>query len=329
MIELSYREAIREALREALLDDPRVLLMGEDVGHYGGCYAVSKGLLAEFGPERIRDTPLSESGFVGAGIGAALGGLRPIVEVMTVNFSLLALDQIVNNAATLRHMSGGQLSVPLVIRMAYGAGRQLAAQHSHSFEGWYAHIPGIKVLCPATVTDARFMLAQALADPDPVILFEHVMLYNRQEVVDAPTLTMEQAAVRRSGRDLTLITWGGNLPKSMEAAEQLAQEGIEVEVLDLRCLRPLDKPTLFTSLKKTHRALIVDESWRQGGMSAEIAATLAEEAFWLLDAPITRVCSAEVPIPYPAHLEQAALPSVEKIIAAARALQGLQPRGQP
>ena len=329
MIELSYREAIREALREALLDDPRVLLMGEDVGHYGGCYAVSKGLLAEFGPERIRDTPLSESGFVGAGIGAALGGLRPIVEVMTVNFSLLALDQIVNNAATLRHMSGGQLSVPLVIRMAYGAGRQLAAQHSHSFEGWYAHIPGIKVLCPATVTDARFMLAQALADPDPVILFEHVMLYNRQEVVDAPTLTMEQAAVRRSGRDLTLITRGGNLPKSMEAAEQLAQEGIEVEVLDLRCLRPLDKPTLFTSLKKTHRALIVDESWRQGGMSAEIAATLAEEAFWLLDAPITRVCSAEVPIPYPAHLEQAALPSVEKIIAAARALQGLQPRGQP
>lgn len=329
MIELSYREAIREALREALLDDPRVLLMGEDVGHYGGCYAVSKGLLAEFGPERIRDTPLSESGFVGAGIGAALGGLRPIVEVMTVNFSLLALDQIVNNAATLRHMSGGQLSVPLVIRMAYGAGRQLAAQHSHSFEGWYAHIPGIKVLCPATVTDARFMLAQALADPDPVILFEHVMLYNRQEVVDAPTLTMEQAAVRRSGRDLTLITWGGNLPKSMEAAEQLAQEGIEVEVLDLRCLRPLDKPTLFTSLKKTHRALIVDESWRQGGMSAEIAATLTEEAFWLLDAPITRVCSAEVPIPYPAHLEQAALPSVEKIIAAARALQGLQPRGQP
>ena len=329
MIELSYREAIREALREALLDDPRVLLMGEDVGHYGGCYAVSKGLLAEFGPERIRDTPLSESGFVGAGIGAALGGLRPIVEVMTVNFSLLALDQIVNNAATLRHMSGGQLSVPLVIRMAYGAGRQLAAQHSHSFEGWYAHIPGIKVLCPATVTDARFMLAQALADPDPVILFEHVMLYNRQEVVDAPTLTMEQAAVRRSGRDLTLITWGGNLPKSMEAAEQLAQEGIEVEVLDLRCLRPLDKPTLFTSLKKTHRALIVDESWRQGGMSAEIAATLAEEAFWLLDAPITRVCSAEVPIPYPAHLEQAALPSVEKIIAAARALLGLQPRGQP
>lgn len=329
MIELSYREAIREALREALLDDPRVLLMGEDVGHYGGCYAVSKGLLAEFGPERIRDTPLSESGFVGAGIGAALGGLRPIVEVMTVNFSLLALDQIVNNAATLRHMSGGQLSVPLVIRMAYGAGRQLAAQHSHSFEGWYAHIPGIKVLCPATVTDARFMLAQALADPDPVILFEHVMLYNRQEVVDAPTLTMEQAAVRRSGRDLTLITWGGNLPKSMEAAEQLAQEGIEVEVLDLRCLRPLDKPTLFTSLKKTHRALIVDESWRQGGMSAEIAATLAEEAFWLLDAPITRVCSAEVPIPYPAHLEQAALPSVEKIVAAARALQGLQPRGQP
>lgn len=319
--ELTYREAIKAALREALQQDPRVFLMGEDVGHYGGCYAVSKGLLDEFGPERILDTPLSESGFVGAGIGAALGGMRPIVEVMTVNFSLLALDQIVNNAATLRHMSGGQVSVPLVIRMACGAGRQLAAQHSHSFEGWYAHIPGIKVLCPATVTDARYMLGQALADPDPVILFEHVMLYNRQEpLADPPPAPMTQALVRREGQQLSLLTWGGNLPKAMEAAARLAEEHIDVEVVDLRCLRPLDKPSLLASLAKTHKALIVDESWKQGGMSAEIAAFLAEEGFWLLDAPVARVCSAEVPIPYPAHLEQAALPSVTRIMAAARSL---------
>ena len=320
---LTYREAMRQALRQALADDPRVFLMGEDVGRYGGCYAVSKGLLEEFGEARIRDTPLSESAFTGAGIGAALGGMRPIVEIMTVNFSLLALDQILNNAATLRHMSGGQVSVPLVIRMATGAGRQLAAQHSHSLEGWYAHIPGLKVIAPATVTDARHMLAAALADPDPVIVFEHVMLYNAEgplEAVDAVPLT--GAAVSRPGRDLTLITYGGSLPKVLAAAEQLAADGIEAEVIDLRCLRPLDDATLMASVGRTRRAVIVDEGWRSGSLAAEISARIVEQVFYDLDAPPARVCSAEVPIPYPKHLEDAALPQVDGIVAAARGVLG-------
>lgn len=320
---LTYREAMRQALRQALADDPRVFLMGEDVGRYGGCYAVSKGLLEEFGEARIRDTPLSESAFTGTGIGAALGGLRPIVEIMTVNFSLLALDQILNNAATLRHMSGGQVSVPLVIRMATGAGRQLAAQHSHSLEGWYAHIPGLKVVAPATVTDARHMLAAALADPDPVIVFEHVMLYNAEgplETVDAVPLT--GAAVRRPGRDLTLITYGGSLPKVLAAAEQLAADGIEAEVIDLRCLRPLDDATLMASVGRTRRAVIVDEGWRSGSLAAEISARIVEQVFYDLDAPPARVCSAEVPVPYPKHLEDAALPQVDGIVAATRGVLG-------
>lgn len=319
----TYREAMRDALRAALIADPRVFLMGEDVGRYGGCYAVSKGLLEEFGEARIRDTPLSESAFTGAGIGAALGGLRPIVEIMTVNFSLLALDQILNNAATLRHMSGGQVSVPLVIRMATGAGRQLAAQHSHSLENFYAHIPGLKVIAPATVTDARHMLAAALADPDPVIVFEHVMLYNTEgplDAVDAVPLT--GAAVRRPGRDVTLITYGGSLPKTLAAAEKLAGDGIEAEVIDLRCLRPLDDATIMESVRRTRRAVIVDEGWRTGSLAAEISARIAEQVFYDLDAPPARVCSAEVPIPYPKHLEDAALPQVDGIVAAARGVLG-------
>ncbi|KAA6186003.1 alpha-ketoacid dehydrogenase subunit beta [Thiohalocapsa marina] len=322
MIEISYREAVREAIREALNRDPRVFLMGEDVGRYGGCYAVSKGLYDEFGPERIRDAPLSEAGFTGAGIGAALGGLRPIVEVMTVNFSLLALDQIVNNAATLRHMSGGQFSVPLVIRMACGAGKQLAAQHSHSLEGWYAHVPGIKVLAPATLEDARGMLWSALEDPDPVVIFEHVMLYNRsgQLAADAGAVPIEGAAVRREGGDVTLITYGGSLFKTLEAADTLAADGIAAEVIDLRCLRPLDDATLMASVARTHRAVIIDEGWRSGSLAAEISARLMEQAFWELDAPVGRVCSAEVPIPYPKHLEDAAVPQTDDIVAAARAV---------
>lgn len=315
----TYREAMRQALRQALADDPRVFLMGEDVGRYGGCYAVSKGLLEEFGEDRVRDTPLSESTFTGAGIGAALGGLRPIVEIMTVNFSLLALDQILNNAATLRHMSGGQVSVPLVIRMATGAGRQLAAQHSHSLENIYAHIPGLKVIAPATVTDARHMLAAALADPDPVIVFEHVMLYNADGPLDAvESVPLGGAAVRRPGRDVTLITYGGSLPKTLTAAEQLAGDGIEAEVIDLRCLRPLDDATIMASVGRTRRAVIVDEGWRSGSLAAEISARIVEQVFYDLDAPPARVCSAEVPIPYPKHLEDAALPQVDGIVAAAR-----------
>ena len=320
-IETTYREAVREAIRDAIRRDPRVFLMGEDVGRYGGCYAVSKGLYDEFGPERIRDTPLSESGFTGAGIGAAMGGMRPIVEIMTVNFSLLALDQIVNNAATLRHMSGGQFNVPVVIRMACGAGRQLAAQHSHSLENWYAHIPGIKVVAPATLEDARGMLWTALEDPDPVVIFEHVMLYNRSGplAADAGSVPIAGAAVRRAGSDVTLITYGGSLYKTLEAAEALAAEGIAAEVIDLRSLRPLDDATLMASVAKTHRAVIIDEGWRSGSLAAEVSARIMEQAFWELDAPVGRVCSAEVPIPYPKHLEDAALPQVPAIVAAARA----------
>jgi pyruvate dehydrogenase E1 component subunit beta len=320
----TYREAVRAALREALVKDPRVFLMGEDVGRYGGSYAVSKGLLAEFGPERIRDTPMSESTFVGAGIGAALGGLRPIVEIMTVNFSLLALDQIVNNAATIRHMSGGQFSIPLVIRMATGAGRQLAAQHAHSLEGWYAHIPGIRILAPATLEDARGMLWTALDDPDPVLIFEHQTLYNMEGPLadTAGPVEIDHAAVRRAGRDVSLVTYGGTLGKTLQAAERLAGDDIDAEVIDLRTLRPLDMPTVLASVKKTHRAVIVDEGWKSGSLSAEIVARLVEQAFYDLDAPVARVCTAEVPIPYPKHLEDAALPQPATIVAAARELVG-------
>ncbi|MBX3649124.1 MAG: alpha-ketoacid dehydrogenase subunit beta [Rhodocyclaceae bacterium] len=320
---MSYREAIRQAMHEALTADPRVFLMGEDVGKYGGTYACSKGFLEEFGPERIRDTPLSELGFVGAGIGAALGGLRPIVEVMTVNFSLLALDQIVNTAAALRHMSGGQFSVPLVVRMSTGAGRQLAAQHSHSLEGWYAHIPGIKVLAPATIADARGMLAPALADPDPVVIFEHAQLYNLEdEVPEDVRCDIASAAVRREGAAVTLITYGGSLPKTLAAADELAGAGIDAEVVDLRVLRPLDTATLFASVKKTRRAVVVDEGWKSGSLAAEVMARIAEEAFFELDAPLKRVCSEEVPIPYARHMEEAALPQAPKIVAAVRELLG-------
>lgn len=318
----SYREALRRGLREALQEDPRVFLMGEDVGRYGGTYAVSKGLLDEFGPHRVRDTPLSESGFVGCGIGAAINGLRPVVEVMTVNFSLLALDQIVNNAATLRHMSGGQVAVPVVLRMTSGAGRQLAAQHSHSLEVWYAHIPGLHVLAPATVEDAHGMLLAALRCPDPVVIFEHAMLLNTEgELPDPPpAVALGGAAVRRIGTDLSLITYGGSLPRCLVAAEQLAAEGIEAEVLDLRCLRPLDVAAIAGSVRRTRRALVVDEGWKTCGLAAEIVTLLIEQVFFELDAPPARVCSAEVPMPYAKHLEDAALPNAARIVEAARAL---------
>jgi pyruvate dehydrogenase E1 component beta subunit len=322
MTTMTYREAVRSALREALQSDPRVFLMGEDVGRYGGAYACSKGLLEEFGEGRVRDTPLSESTFVGAGIGAALNGMRPIVEVMTVNFSLLALDQVVNNAATIRHMSGGQFSVPLVVRMATGGGRQLAAQHSHSLEGWYAHLPGIKVLTPATVSDARWMLAAALREPDPVFIFEHTMLYPMEGAVDesARPADISRCAVRREGRDVSLITYGGSLGKTLDAAETLAKEGVEAEVVDLRVLRPLDTGTILTSVAKTHRAVIIDEAWRTGSFAAEISAQIMEGAFDELDAPVARVCGEEAPTPYPKHLEDAALPQAGKIVKAVREL---------
>lgn len=323
----TYRAAVRASIIDAMTRDPRVFLMGEDVGRYGGCYAVSKGLLDQFGEDRIRDTPLSESGFTGAGIGAAIAGMRPIVEVMTVNFSLLALDQILNTAATFRHMSNNQFGVPVVIRMATGAGRQLAAQHSHSLEGWYAHIPGLRVLAPATLEDARGMLWTALNDPDPVLIFENVMLYNREGELaeNAGPVDIDRAVVRRAGTDVSLITYGGSLFKTLEAAEALAQEGIDAEVIDLRSLRPLDRETILSSVRKTRRAVMVDEGWKSGSLAAEIGMILAEEAFWDLDAPLARVCSAEVPIPYAAHLEQAAIPQVAEILATAHRVMGATP----
>jgi pyruvate dehydrogenase E1 component beta subunit len=323
MTETTYREALREAIRDAMRRDDRVFLMGEDVGPYGGAFGVSLGLLEEFGPERIRDTPLSESAFVGAGIGAALGGMRPIVEVMTVNFSLLALDQILNNAATLLHMSGGQFNVPLVIRMTTGAGRQLAAQHSHSLEGWYAHIPGLRILAPATVPDARGMLWPALCCPDPVLIFEHGSLYNAPgELNGDAVVDIDSAAVRRPGRDVTLIAYGGTVGTALTAAEQLAAAGVDAEVIDLRTLRPLDDATLLDSVRRTHRAVVVDEGWRSGSLAAEISARICEQVFYELDAPVGRVCSAEVPIPYARHLEEAALPRPAGVVAAVRAVLG-------
>ena len=319
-VRITYREAVKQAIREALKADSRVFLMGEDVGKYGGCFAVSKGLLDEFGEERIRDTPLSESAFVGAGIGAALGGMRPIVEIMTVNFSLLALDQIVNTAATLCHMSGGQFPVPVVIRMATGAGRQLAAQHSHSFEAWYAHVPGLRVVEPATIDDARGMLRAALACPDPVIVFEPISLYNMEGELTAAAsdVRLEGARVCREGNSVTLVTYGASLWRCVAAAEALAGEGIDAEIIDLRSLRPLDDATILASVRKTRRVVIVDEGWRTGSLAAEIGMRIVEQGFYDLDAPIARVCTEEVPIPYPKHLEDAALPSPERVVATVR-----------
>jgi pyruvate dehydrogenase E1 component beta subunit len=315
-MKMTYREALREGIKNALDNDPKVFLMGEDVGAYGGTYAVTKGFLETYGPERITDAPLSEVGFTGIGIGAALGGMRPIVEIMTVNFSLLALDQIINTAAILRHMSGGQLAVPLVIRMTTGGGRQLGAQHSHSFEGWFAHIPGIKILTPATVEDARSFLHFAILDPDPVLIFEHALLLNAsEEVGDMPLMNSPfKALVRKTGKSLTLITYGGMLTRCMEAAKEIEKSGLEIEVIDLRCLRPLDNETIFNSVRKTHRVLIVDEGWKSGSLSAEISARIMESCFFELDSPVQRLCRKEVPIPYARHLELAAIPQTQDII---------------
>jgi pyruvate/2-oxoglutarate/acetoin dehydrogenase E1 component len=320
VVKMNYREAVREGIREALNRDERVFLMGADVGRYGGCFAVSKGLFDEFGPERIRDCPLSEGGYTGIGLGAALNGMLPIVEIMTVNFSLLALDQILNTAATFLHMSGGLFNVPVVIRMATGAGRQLGAQHAHSLEGWYAHIPGIKVLAPATIEDARGMLWPALEDPDPVLIFEQQVMYNMEGELSLPLqpVDIDHAKIRRPGNDVTILTYGSCLPKSMKAADALAKEGIEAEVIDLRTLRPLDNDTILESVSRTHRALIVEEGWRSGGLSAEISARIMENIFYELDLPVERYCSAEVPMPYSKHMEEAALPQPEGIVATAK-----------
>lgn len=317
---VTYREALKQGLREALQNDERVFLMGEDVGRYGGAFAVSKGLLQEFGEERIMDVPLSESGFVGAGIGAAMAGMKPIVEVMTVNFSLLAMDQIVNNAATLLHMSGGQLNVPIVIRMGCGIGRQLAAQHSHSWEPFYAHIPGLIVLSVGTHEDARGMLLSALKSPDPVIIFEYTAMLNleREIPIDAGAVDISNAKVLKEGEAISIITYGAGVYKSLEAAAELATIGIDAEVIDLRVLRPLDEETFLASVAKTHRAIIVEEAWRSVSVSSEVSSRIMEKAFYDLDAPVQRLCGVEVPIPYPSHLEDAAIPQKNNIVNAVK-----------
>jgi pyruvate dehydrogenase E1 component beta subunit len=323
-VRTTYREALREGLREALRRDERVFLMGEGIGSHNGCPAVSLGLMEEFGSHRVRDTPLSESAFVGAGIGAALGGMRPIVEITTVNLSLLALDQILNNAATLRHLSGGQYGVPLVIRMTSSADRWLAAQPSRSLQGWYAHIPGLRVVAPATLRDAREMLWTALQDPDPVMIFEHGDLYPMAGELpdDTDPVDLDHADIRRPGDQVSLITYGGSLPVVLGAAERLAGKGIETEVLDLRTLRPLDTTAVIATVSHTHRAVIVDEGWRSGSLAAEVSARIMEQAFYELDAPVARVCAAEVPIPYAEHLEAAVLPSTDRIVAAVQDVIG-------
>jgi len=322
---ITYRQAVRDAMREAMKKDERVFLMGEDVGRYGGCFNVSEGMLEEFGEDRIIDTPLSESGFTGCGIGAAVAGMRPIVEIMTVNFSLLAADQIINTAAILKYMSGGQFNVPVVIRIATGGGKQLAAQHSRSLEGWYAHIPGLKILTPAMVEDAYGMLGPALEDPDPVLIFENTLLYNYESefFTNGIPLDIEKGKVRREGRDVSIISYGIGVHKSLKAAEQLEKEGIKAEVVDLRLLRPLDNETIFTSVTKTSRAVIVDEGWHSGGISAEIAARITNDLFYDLDAPVERICGAEVPAPYAKHLEQASLPQPEDIVERVKQMGGI------
>ncbi len=319
----TFREAFREAIRDALIRDERVLPHGRGRRPLRRLLRRSaRGCSRSSGPSGSATRPLSESGFVGAGIGAAMDGMRPIVEVMTVNFSLLALDQIMNNAATMLHMSGGQINVPLVIRMTTGAGRQLAAQHSHSLEGWFAHIPGIRVLAPATLEDARGMLWTALQDPDPVLIFENGAMYpvSGDLAASAGAVEIDHAAVRRAGEDVSLITYGGSLPRAMLAAEALEEEGISAEVLDLRTLRPLDTAAVLATVGRTHRAVVVDEGWRSGSLAAEVSARIMEGAFYELEAPVARVCSAEVPIPFAQHMEQAALPQPETIAGTARGL---------
>jgi pyruvate dehydrogenase E1 component beta subunit len=322
MPETTFREALRQTLREELLADERVVLMGEDIGAYGGSYAVTKGFLDEFGPDRVRDTPISESVVVGCGIGAAMGGLRPVVELMTINFSLLAFDQIVNSASKLYYMSGGQINVPLVIRMASGAGSQLGAQHSHSLEGWYAHIPGLKVAVPYTPADARGLLKTALRDANPVIFIEHTALYSRKgDVPDGDyAIPFGRAEVYRQGKDVTLIGYSGSVYQANGAADLLAQQDVEAEVLNLRTLRPLDVETIVASVRKTHRAVVVEDDWKFGGFAGEIATIIMEQAFDDLDAPVARVCGADVPMPYAKELEQAALPNERQIADAALGL---------
>jgi pyruvate dehydrogenase E1 component beta subunit len=331
---VTYRQALHDTLREEMQRDPSVVLLGEEIGKFEGSYKITAGLLKEFGPERVMDTPIAEEGFVGAAIGAAMLGLRPVVEIMTVNFSLLAIDQIVNHAAKIHYMFGGQARVPMVLRTPEGGGQQLAATHSQNFSSWYAYIPGLKVVAPATPADARGLLKSSIRDDDPVIFLENLALYNtRGEVPDIGQqdghdgagaqerlVPIGTAAIMKEGSDLTLVSYSRMSVVALEVARRLEQEqGISCEVIDVRSLRPLDRPTIIDSVKKTSRAVIIEEDWYSYGVGAELAATIQEGAFDYLDAPIRRVAQAEVPLPYAKVMEQAALPKAQSLIEAIKA----------
>lgn len=319
---LTFRQALNRTLRDELIRDERVFLIGEEIGVFEGSYKITAGLLAEFGPTRVRDTPISEEGFVGAAIGAAMLGMRPVVEIMTINFSLIAIDQIVNHAAKMRSMFGGQVSIPLVIRMPGGGGQQLAASHSQNLEVWYAHIPGLKVLAPSSPADAKALLTAAIRDDDPVIFLENLALYNTKgEVPDEERVAeIGRAAVVRAGSDVTVVSYSRGTTTALEAARQLEAEGISVEVVDLRSLRPLDRETVCESVRKTSRAIVFEDDWLSYGIGAEVSATIGEGAFDFLDAPVRRVAAAEVPLPYAKPLERAALPDAAALTRVVREL---------
>ena len=317
---LTYRDALNQALREEMQRDPKVFLMGEEVGVYQGAYKVSRGLLEEFGPQRVVDTPIAELGFAGIGVGAAMGGLRPVIEFMTWNFAVLALDQIVNSAAKMLYMSGGQIRMPIVFRGPNGAALQLASQHSQAWESWLAHIPGLKVVAPATPADAKGLLKAAIRDNNPVMVLEGEMLYNQKgEVPDGEHIVpIGLAEVKREGKDVTLVCHSKTLSVAQKAAEQLAEQDVSAEVLDLRSLRPLDESAILESVRKTNRAVIVEEGWPHAGIGAQLVDLIQREAFDDLDAPVQRVNQADVPMPYNKHLERAAKASPERVVAAAR-----------
>jgi len=316
---ISYREALNEAMREEMQRDSNVFILGEDVGFYGGAYKVTEGLFAEFGEKRVIDTPIAEGLIVGAAIGAAMVGLRPIAELMTVNFALLAMDQIINHAAKIRYMFGGKAKVPLVVRAPGGGGKQLGAQHSQSLESYFVHCPGLKVVMPSTPEDAKGLLKEAIRDDDPIIFLEHEHLYNIKGEVPPEdyTIPIGKAAIKKSGGDLTIVAYSHMVLTAQEAAKQLEKEGINIEIVDPRTLNPLDIPTIIASVKKTNRVIIVEEDWKTGGVGAEIASQIYEHAFTFLDAPVIRVAGKDTPMPYAKNLERAAIPQLEDIIQAA------------
>jgi pyruvate dehydrogenase E1 component beta subunit len=323
MRELTYAEAVREALRQEMRTDNRVFMVGEDIGVYGGAFGVSGDLVHEFGPERIRDTPIAEAGIAGLAVGAAITGMRPVAEIQFSDFVTLSMEQLVNQAAKMRFMFGGKVAVPMVVRLPSGSGTGAAGQHSQSLEAWFTHVPGLKVLAPATPHDAKGLLLAAIRDPNPVLIFEHKLLYRMKGPVPEEPYTepIGVAVVRRSGAHLTVISYSAMVHRVLEAAEQLAAEGIELDVIDLRSLRPLDEATIVDSVRRTGRVLIVHEAVRTGGFGGEIAARIAEsDAFDLLDAPIRRLAGRETPIPYNRTLERSAVPQVEDIVTAARSL---------